>query len=218
MIEIRDLETQSYSDALELQVSLNGKMKQIKRQGGINENEFLLLVEHPHVYTLGKHADEFNLLVPENILAAEGIELHHINRGGDITYHGPGQLVAYPIIDLERHHLGVKAYVSLLEQAVIDTIAEFGIKGVRDDGATGVWLNDDMGLRKICAIGVSISRSVTMHGLALNVNTDLSYFHRINPCGFTDRGVTSIARELGHKVDMDKVKNIFTEKFTSLLK
>lgn len=162
--------------------------------------EWLMLVEHTSVYTLGRHGNPANLIAPER-LVAEGIDLVEIDRGGDITYHGPGQLVAYPLIDLQRRHLGVKAYVNLLEQAVIDTIAEYGIKGERLDGATGVWIEPGTSrARKICAIGIRCSRFITMHGLALNVSTDLRRFNAINPCGFTDRGVTSISAEIGSDV------------------
>lgn len=217
MLIVKDLEVLSYQNALDLQQKFCDSLKTAKRNGETVGDEYLLLVEHPPVYTLGKHAKEHNLLVSAASLAGEGIEIHHISRGGDITFHGPGQLVAYPIIDLQKHRLGIKAYVNLLEQSVIDTVAEFGISGVRDEGATGVWLNDSQGLRKICAIGVSVSRSVTMHGLALNINTDLSYFGRINPCGFTDRGVTSISRETGDYIDFESVKKIFSEKFISIL-
>lgn len=163
-------------------------------------DELLMLVEHRHIYTLGRHGNPSNLL-DSRWLASRGIPMVNISRGGDITYHGPGQVVAYPVVDLQRRRLGVKAYVSLLEDAVIRTIAEYGIRGERIDGASGVWIGKGTNAeRKICAIGISCSRFVSMHGLALNVSTDLSYFSAINPCGFTDRGVTSVSRELGRDV------------------
>lgn len=217
MISIKNLGLIGYEEALEYQTDLFSALKALKKEGKPIETEHLLLVEHPPVYTLGKHADENNILFNRELLARENIGVYNISRGGDVTFHGPGQLVAYPIIDLSLHRLGVKDYVSLLEQSVINTIAKYGISGKRDEGATGVWIIDEKGPRKICAIGVSVSRSITMHGLALNVNTDLSYFNRINPCGFTDRGVTSIAKELGRTVDFEEVKKTFATEFISLL-
>ena len=188
----------------------------------------LLLCEHPHVYTLGKSGHADNLLVDETFLTRIGAEFYRIDRGGDITYHGPGQLVGYPVLDLQRLGMGLKEYVHALEQSVIDTIADFGVQGGRVPGATGVWLGDtvpreenrpvDGGpLRKICAIGVRSSHFVTMHGFALNVNTQLDYFGHINPCGFTDRGVTSLEKELGHKMDMDAVKESYVRHFEKII-
>jgi lipoyl(octanoyl) transferase len=168
----------------------------------------LLFVEHPHVYTLGKSGTVNNLLINDQFLAKINATYFKSNRGGDITYHGPGQIVGYPIFDLELMGLSVKSYIELLEDIIIKTIAEYGITGTRLDGATGVWL--DVGVpgktRKICAIGVRASRYVSMHGFALNVNTDLNYFSYINPCGFVDKGVTSLAKELGQEVDLLEVK------------
>ena len=167
----------------------------------------VLLVEHPPVYTLGKSGHAENLLVSREALEAAGAQFFHIDRGGDITFHGPGQLVVYPILDLERLGIGLRDYIDALEEAVIRTIAEYGIAAGRIAGASGVWI-DPAGRRprKICAIGVRSSRYVTMHGLALNVSTDLGWFSRINPCWFTDRGVASIASETGREVPMDDVK------------
>ena len=167
----------------------------------------VLLVEHPPVYTLGKSGHAENLLVSREALEAAGAQFFHIDRGGDITFHGPGQLVVYPILDLERLGIGLRDYIDALEEAVIRTVAEYGIAAGRIAGASGVWI-DPAGRRprKICAIGVRSSRYVTMHGLALNVSTDLGWFSRINPCGFTDRGVASIASETGREVPMDDVK------------
>lgn len=189
-----------------------------RRAAGEAYDERLLIVEHSPVYTLGRHGDAANMLLSSVELGRLGAELVQTDRGGDITFHGPGQLVAYPIIDLLRHRMGVKDYVHTLEQAVIDTIATYGINGRRVQGATGVWL--DVGTpreRKICAIGVRCKRFVTCHGLALNVNTDLRYFQAINPCGFTDKGVTSLAAELGQSVDFEEVKHRFTLCFAGLL-
>ena len=171
------------------------------------EGGCLLMVEHPAVYTLGKSGRESNMLVTEARLKSLGAEYYRIDRGGDVTFHGPGQLVGYPILDLERTGLSLKQYISALEQAVIDTVARYGITAGRIEGASGVWVGEKSPRpRKICAIGVRSSRYVTMHGFALNVTTDLGWFDMINPCGFSDRGVTSIERETGRKADMNEVK------------
>ncbi len=168
--------------------------------------EQIIMVEHNDVLTLGKHGKESNLLVSEESLSKLGIECIRIERGGDITYHGPGQLVVYPIIDLERYGLGVKAYVNLLEETVIRYLQTHGIKAKRVSGASGVWVDSADGIdRKICALGIKCSRFVAMHGFALNVTTDLSAFNRINPCGFTDRGVTSIQAETGKSLSLETV-------------
>ncbi len=189
-------EPQPYRTLWELQHACFDAQVERKRSGLPSSAEYLLLLEHQPVLTLGKHGHAENLLLPSDMLAARGIECIRIERGGDITYHGPGQIVAYPIIDLERHHLGVKAYVDILEEAVIRTIAEYGVIGQRVEGASGVWIGKGTpDERKICALGVKCTRFITMHGLALNVSTDLSAFTLINPCGFTDRGVTSLHRE-----------------------
>lgn len=176
---------------------------------------FFLLVEHPHVYTLGKSGDESNMLIHGDFLKKINATYYKINRGGDVTYHGPGQLVGYPIIDLEYFHLGIKQYIEKMEDAIIATIAEYGLEGGRKEGATGVWLDSGhkVRARKICAIGVRVSRYVTMHGFALNVNTDLRYFNYINPCGFVTYGVTSIQQELGRPVDMIQVKELLKHHF-----
>jgi lipoic acid synthetase len=168
----------------------------------------LIFVEHNHVYTLGKSGSEQNLLLDYIQLQARDASFYRIDRGGDITYHGPGQLVGYPIFDLEEMQIGLRDYISRLEEAIIMCLSRFGIEGGRLKGATGVWIDPDntARARKICAIGVRASRHVTMHGFALNVSTDLSYFNHINPCGFTDKGVTSIEKETGKKVDMEAVK------------
>lgn len=167
----------------------------------------VLLVQHPPVYTLGKSGHVENLLVAREALETLGARFFHIDRGGDITFHGPGQLVCYPILDLERIGLGLRDYVDALEEAVIRTAARYGITAGRIAGASGVWVAEKgRAPRKICAIGVRASRYVTMHGFALNVSTDLGWFARINPCGFTDRGVTSMERETGRKIAMEQVK------------
>lgn len=170
----------------------------------------LILCQHPHVITLGKSGNENNLLLPEQLLKEKDVEYFHIDRGGDITYHGPGQLVVYPIFDLDAFGIGLKTYIQKLEEVIIRLLGEYGIEPGRMSKATGVWLDIDRPrmARKICAIGVRSSRFVTMHGLALNVNTDLSYFSLINPCGFMENGVTSMRQELNAgEVDMEIVKN-----------
>jgi lipoyl(octanoyl) transferase len=168
---------------------------------------------------LGKSGSQNNLLINSIQLQAKHASFYKINRGGDITYHGPGQLVAYPILDMELFGLGVKAYVHALEEVVIRAIAEFGIKGDRLDGATGVWLDtDSKKTRKICAIGIKTSRFVSMHGFAMNINTDLNYFNYINPCGFVDKGVTSMQKELGKELDFNEVQEVFRKKFIEVFK
>ncbi len=179
-------------------------------------NEVLFLCEHPHVYTLGKSGKADNMLVGQAFLDSIGADFVHIDRGGDVTYHGPGQLVGYPLLDLKRHDMGLREYIHTLEQALIDTLRVFGIAAGRAEGAAGVWLEGPM--RKIAAIGVRSSRFVTMHGFALNVDPSLEYFGYINPCGFTDRGVTSMARELGSAPAMADVKRAFVESFAALFR
>lgn len=217
-MDIIDAGLVDYGEMLDRQRALFRSMVERKKNGLPVEKETLFLVEHNPVLTLGKHAHESNLLLPEGLLAARGVKVYRIERGGDVTFHGPGQLVAYPLIDLEAHRLGVKDYVDVIEETVIRTIADYGIAGERVAGASGVWIGKGTpGERKICALGVKCSRYVTMHGLALNVNTDLSYFNLINPCGFTDKGVTSMARELGHDVAIQEVKSRLARHFVSLL-
>ncbi len=166
----------------------------------------LLFCEHPHVFTLGKSGQANNLLIQGDLLKQINASFYKINRGGDITYHGPGQIVGYPIFDLEQMHLGIKEYIHGLEEAIIKTLGTYRIKGERLDGATGVWLDTNTpNARKICAIGVRASRFVSMHGFALNVNTNLHYFSYINPCGFVDKGVTSMEKEGGKTVEMEGV-------------
>lgn len=172
-------------------------------------NNFLIFTEHPHVYTLGKSGKPENLLLDEKGLKDKHATYHKINRGGDITYHGPGQIVGYPILDLDNFFTDIHLYLRTLEEAVILTLKDYGIESGRYEGFTGVWLDaDNDKARKICAMGVRCSRWVTMHGFAFNVNADLSYFGNIVPCGIDDKDVTSMEKELGKKVDMQEVKNI----------
>jgi lipoyl(octanoyl) transferase len=185
---------------------------QKNHQNGGNGLNYLALVEHPHVYTLGRRASEANI-----VHHTEQAEFIHVDRGGDITYHGPGQLVAYPIIHLESFHLGIREYVYGLEEVVIRTINTFGIQGARVPKATGVWLDAGTSAeRKICALGVRCSHAVTMHGFALNVNTQLAYFGNIHPCGFTDKGVTSLEKETGAVQDMATVKRLILQYFAEV--
>ncbi len=198
----------AYRPAWNLQEHLHQHLWECQRQGKVPSTHFFLTVEHPHVYTLGKSGHIQNLLVNEQRLMERGIEFYRTNRGGDITYHGPGQLVGYPILDLTRWRRDVRWYMRMIEQVIIDALAEWGIKAGRIEGLTGVWVNIDRPhrARKICAMGVRISRWITMHGFALNVNTDLQYFQLIIPCGIANKEVTSMARELGRTIDFDKVR------------
>ena len=181
-------------------------------------HNYIIFCEHPPVYTLGRHGKATNMLLDEAHLKSKGAELIQTDRGGDITFHGPGQVVCYPIINLENFGMGLKAYINTLEEAVIQVCAHYGITGGRVNGATGVWLG--IGTpeeRKICAIGVKSSHFITMHGLALNVNTNLQYFSYIHPCGFINKGVTSIAQELGHEVPTEDVCKLLDETLKTLL-
>lgn len=202
-----DLGRIDYADALNRQTASFDALLDAKRQGIMGEN-ILYFCEHNPVLTLGKSGDETNLLIPQAFLAERGVSLFYIDRGGDITYHGPGQITGYPIFDLDHWSMGLKQYVHLMEDIVIRFLAAYGVRSERMEGATGVWLEPNIPgrARKICAIGVKSSRFVTMHGFALNINTDLSYFSLINPCGFTDKGVTSLARELGGVQDFELAK------------
>lgn len=219
-----DLGVKDYKEVWDYQEQLFAEVVDVKLHNRDNPDDekaitnHLLFVEHPHVYTLGKSGVQNNLLINEQFLKQINATFYKINRGGDITYHGPGQLVGYPILDLEALNLQVKSYIHKLEEAIIETLAHYGIKSERLDGATGVWLDTDTPgqSRKICAIGVKASRYVSMHGFALNVNTNLSYFNHINPCGFVDKGVTSMEKELGRQIDMDEVKDILLKKLVDI--
>ena len=220
MLTVRtiDLGRVPYRDCWEYQQRLFDVLT-ARRGDASDEAGWLLTVEHPPVYTLGKSGKAQNLLVGEEFLRAKGAEYYHIDRGGDITFHGPGQAVCYPILDLERLGSGLREYIASLEEAVIRTVAEYGIAAGRIAGASGAWIAPGKARpRKICAIGVRSSRYVTMHGFALNVTTDLNYFTHINPCGFTDKGVTSIERETGLKPSLEEVGQRFTAHFGEILK
>ena len=209
MIKVIDRGLAPYDEVLKEQQYIFDSLVARQKSGDEITDETIIIVEHPHVFTMGVHAHSDNMLVNDVWLQNNGIHCVKIKRGGDITYHGPGQIVVYPIISLQKHRLGVKQYVTLLEQAVIYTLAEWGIIADRVDGATGVWVMTENGEnRKICAIGIRCSRFITMHGLALNVNTDLTYFSYINPCGFTQKNIsTSLEDLLRHKVDISTVKS-----------
>jgi lipoyl(octanoyl) transferase len=216
-----DLGSIDYKEAWDYQeklfkITVDQKMENRKSDLSIQTKNHLLFCEHPHVYTLGKSGSEENLLIKGVQLEEADAVFYKINRGGDITYHGPGQLVAYPIFDLDHFFSDIHKYLRFLEEAVILTLNEFGIKGTRVDGLTGVWLDDDKGQRKICAMGVKCARWVTMHGIGFNVNSDLNYFNNIVPCGIDDKAVTSMQKELGEKVDLDKVKEILKTNLSNI--
>ncbi len=212
-VVFQDLGHIDYKQAWDYQEKLFDQIIAIKRQNrgeetNLETQSYLLFCEHPHVYTLGKSGDEKNLLVNEEYLKSRGATFYKINRGGDITYHGPGQIVGYPILDLENFFTDIHKYLRFLEEAVILTLADYGIESGRSDGETGVWLESGTeNARKICALGVRSSRWVTMHGFAFNVNPDLDYFGNIIPCGIVDKSVTSMQQELGEKVDIQEVRD-----------
>lgn len=214
-----------YQKAWDRQTSYQQRLVELKRSARRNGEErtegqhYLILCEHDPVFTLGKSGDDRHLLVNETFLEKQGITFHRINRGGDITYHGPGQLVVYPILDLEFFFTDVHRYIRTLEEIVIRTMEHFGVAGRRIDGFTGVWTGN-LPSRKICAIGVHLSRWVSMHGLAFNIHTDLSHFNLIVPCGINQEGmaVTSLSKELNSEINMDEVKKVFVDQFIQLFK
>lgn len=209
-----DYQTQLFNSIIEKKLALRDLPEEDQQAPA----GYLLLCEHPHVYTLGKSGKRENLLISEAQLQKAHATYHEINRGGDITYHGPGQLVGYPIFDLDNYFTDIHKYLRFLEEAIIRTLADIGISAGRIDGLTGVWIEFENPLkaRKICAMGVKASRWVTMHGFALNVHPDLSYFKNIIPCGIDDKAVTSIAEELGTAVPMEKIKNILVHHIVNL--
>lgn len=215
LIEIRDLKKIRYDEAWSYQEDIFNEVVKAKIQLRDNPvpnrypSNYFLFCEHPPVYTLGKSGKMENLLLSENDLKKAAIDFHKINRGGDITFHGPGQIVGYPILDLDQFFTDIHKYLRYLEEAIIRTLSEYGIEAGRVDGLTGVWLDfeNKERSRKICAMGIKCSRWVTMHGFAFNVNTDLNYFDNIIPCGIDDRAVTSMKKELGRSLDLDEVKS-----------
>jgi lipoyl(octanoyl) transferase len=222
-IQLQDLGKKDYKSTWEYQEELfkdvvDLKIKNRREELDLPTPNYLLFVEHPHVYTLGKSGDLENLLLNEKQLEAKGATFYKINRGGDITYHGPGQIVGYPILDLENFFTDIHKYLRLLEESIILTLAEYGLESGRSEGETGVWLGVGTPFaRKICAMGVRASRWVTMHGFALNVNVDLGYFDNIIPCGIRGKGVTTLNVELGvEKVDEEEVKSKIIKHLTQL--
>lgn len=221
-IFITDLQQKDYKQTWDLQEAVFQSVIDIKSHNRkVNTSattpNYFFFVEHPHVYTLGKSGNIENLLISEKELASKGVSFYRINRGGDITYHGYGQVVGYPILDLDNFFTDIHKYLRFLEEVIIKTLAHYGLKGERSQGETGVWL--DVGTpfaRKICAMGVRSSRWVTMHGFALNVNTDLGYFDNIIPCGIRDKAVTSLQVELGRSISMSEVKHYIQEHFAQL--
>jgi len=226
-IYYQDIGLTAYERAFEMQTALFEGLKQIKidnkyRDEQITTDNYFLFTEHPHVYTLGKSGKEEHLLIGEQERRQKSVQFIKTNRGGDITYHGPGQIVGYPILDLDNFDLDILVYMRLMEEIIIDLLDIYGLRGERSEGETGVWL--DVGkpqARKICAMGVKTSRWVTMHGFALNVDTDLSYFNHIIPCGIRNKGVTSLQQELGYTPDKKLLKrhilNLFSEKLSACL-
>ena len=222
-IIVKDLGHKDYKETWDYQESLFEEIVELKRKNRAENTDlptpnYFLFVEHPHVYTLGKSGHIENLLIDEAALAKKGATFYKINRGGDITYHGPGQIVGYPIIDLENFFTDIHKYLRSLEEVIIRTLADYGIKGERSEGETGVWL--EVGTpcaRKICAMGVRASRWVTMHGFALNVNTDLGYFDNIIPCGIRGKAVTSLNVELSkEKINTEEVKRYILKHFEEI--
>ncbi|UTW64202.1 lipoyl(octanoyl) transferase LipB [bacterium SCSIO 12741] len=226
-VHVEHLGLIDYQKAWDYQEELNKDNVQIKLNNRLPETKeirethhHLLFCEHPITYTLGKSGSMDNLLLSEQQLDAIGGKFYKINRGGDITHHGPGQLVMYPIFDLEKFFTDIHKFLRYMEEAVIQTLAYYGIKGERYPGYTGVWLDadDDEKARKICAMGIRCSRWVTMHGIAFNINNDLDYFNHIVPCGIDDKAVTSLAKELGHEVDINEVRSHLLDKMADLFK
>ena len=218
-ILVRDIGKQSFSEAWEYQEKIfkkiiNQKVQNRSKYKKIETKNFLILTEHNHVYTIGKSGDVSNLLIDKNELTKREIEYYEINRGGDITYHGPGQIMVYPILDLDNFFTDINLYLRKLEDVVIDTLKSYDLKGFTIKGETGVWVKDENGLsKKICAFGIRASRWVTMHGLCLNVNPDLSYFDFIIPCGIKDKGVTSLSHLKKEVIDINQVKSKLVENF-----
>ncbi len=218
-----DLDQIDYQSAWDKQEKLfdlivSQKEKNRKAESPLPTSNYLVFCSHPHVYTLGKSGDVSNLLINEEFLASKGATFYRINRGGDITYHGPGQIVGYPILDLDNFGVSIRSYIDQLEEVIIRVLAHFSIHGSRYEGATGVWLDTDnpVEVRKICAIGVRTSHWVSMHGFAFNVNTNLDYFNYIVPCGIQGKGVTSLEKELGRRVDENEVQDLLKKEFASV--
>lgn len=223
-IQFKELGNLAYGISLEVQLKHFECIKNLKihnrnQATNLPTPNYFFFVEHPHVYTMGKNGDINNVLWNKQQLKEKNITYFHTNRGGDSTYHGPGQIVGYPILDLDNFFSDIHAYMRKLEEVIVLTIAEYGLKGERSKGETGVWLDVDTSkARKICAMGVHTSRWVTMHGFALNVNTNLSYYEGIIPCGILNKGVTSLAQELGKEIDENEIKKIILKYFSKVFK
>jgi len=223
-IQFTDLGKLDYQKALDFQLKhfeyiKNIKIKNRDHNTALQTPNYFFYVSHPHVYTMGRNGNEKNILLNPLELKKKGISYFRTNRGGDSTYHGPGQIIGYPILDLDNFFTDIHKYMRNLEEVIILTLATYGLKGARSKGETGVWLDvDTPNARKICAMGVHTSRWVTMHGFALNVNTDLSFFEGIIPCGITNKGVTSLAKELGKTIDEALVKKEISEHFSQIFK
>lgn len=216
-VKWEDLGQIEYKKAWDYQIQLFNAILEAKDKEQVTESR-LLLCEHSNVFTLGKNGERKNLLIPDSMMKEQGISFFQIDRGGDITYHGPGQLTVYPIFDLERIHISPKEFVFGIESAIIRTIRHYGLSGSRIENAAGVWLDSQKSgkARKIAAVGLKIHRKISMHGLALNINTDLDYFQMIIPCGISNKSVTSIQKELGHPVDIQEIKQLLIKEFETV--
>jgi lipoyl(octanoyl) transferase len=226
-IILRDIGKSSFSDAWEYQEDIfkkiiDQKIKNRSNENKMETNNFLIITEHDSVYTIGKSGDISNLLLNDDEMKTQGIEFYKINRGGDITYHGPGQIMGYPIIDLDNFFTDINLYLRKLEEVIINTLKSYDLEGFTIKGETGVWVKDNNGLsKKVCAFGIRASRWVTMHGFSFNVNPELNYFKNIIPCGITDKGVTSVSELINRNIEMNEIKQIlyknFAESFSAKL-
>jgi len=226
-IILRDIGKSSFSDAWEYQEDIfkkiiDHKIKNRSNENKMETNNFLIITEHDPVYTIGKSGDISNLLLTDDEIKTQGIEFYKINRGGDITYHGPGQIMGYPIIDLDNFFTDINLYLRKLEEVIINTLESYDLEGFTIKGETGVWVKDNNGLsKKVCAFGIRASRWVTMHGFSFNVNPELNYFKNIIPCGITDKGVTSVSELKNRIIEMNEIKQIlyknFAESFSAKL-
>ena len=226
-IILRDIGKSSFSDAWEYQEDIfkkiiDQKIKNRSNENKMESNNFLIITEHDPVYTIGKSGDISNLLLNDDEMKTQGIEFYKINRGGDITYHGPGQIMGYPIIDLDNFFTDINLYLRKLEEVIINTLKSYDLEGFTIKGETGVWVKDNNGLsKKVCAFGIRASRWVTMHGFSFNVNPELNYFKNIIPCGITDKGVTSVSELKNRNIEMNEIKQIlyknFAESFSAKL-
>ena len=226
-IILRDIGKSSFSDAWEYQEDIfkkiiDQKIKNRSNENKMETNNFLIITEHDPVYTIGKSGDISNLLLNDDEMKTQGIEFYKINRGGDITYHGPGQIMGYPIIDLDNFFTDINLYLRKLEEVIINTLKSYDLEGFTIKGETGVWVKDNIGLsKKVCAFGIRASRWVTMHGFSFNVNPELNYFKNIIPCGITDKGVTSVSELKNRNIEMNEIKQIlyknFAESFSAKL-